>query len=371
MQLSKQEFSKLPKSEREKLMRLKAKGGQQPPKKTNRKTKPSKGQGAPKRQASVAAAYASRSQGQAPQIKSSRDMCNIKHREFIGNVVGSEDFLVGKSLSVNPGLATTFPWLSVMAQAWEEYRFKHLKFCYYTRTGSNTTGSVIMAPDYDASDAAPSNEQIMSSYDECVEDAPWKDNCCALKPQLLSGAIKRHFVRTSALASNQDIKLYDCCNFYIATVDGTDAAAWGKLWVEYDVDFYVPQLPPAGANTLAGGLITAGGTLSGANPLGTVPILDPQSVGITIDGTSTVSFLTTGEYLVNADYTGVALSAVAQAGTATNTLLKSMFSADATSAIQEIRTQATAGQTLQISATATSIGAVRFIVAKAPPGSTS
>jgi len=226
------------------------------------------------KQASVAAAYATRSQGRAPTIQASRDTCNIKHREFIGNITGSALFQIALTLSVNPGLSATFPWLSIMAQAWEQYKFRKLKFVFLTRTGSNTPGSVIMSPDYDASDAAPATEQIMSTYDGTVEDAPWKDNALVLKTGLLSGAAgPRKFVRTGALSPNQDVKLYDVANMFVGVVDGT-SVAWGKLWVEYDIDFWVPQLPSAGpslgVSTLSGttgsaaAIVTAGQNISGS-----------------------------------------------------------------------------------------------------------
>jgi len=252
------------------------KGGNQNSNSKKNKQNPRKqgnGQQRSGKQASVAAAYATRSEGKAPKIQASRDTCNIKHREFIGNVSGSILFQIALALSVNPGLSSTFPWLSIMAQAWEQYKFRKLKFVFLTRTGSNTPGSVIMSPDYDSSDAAPATEQIMSTYDGTVEDAPWKDNACNLKVNLLSGAGgPRKFVRTGALSPNQDVKLYDVANMFVGTVDGT-AVAWGKLWVEYDIDFWVPQLPPTGltpgVSTLSGtagtaaAIVSAGQLISG------------------------------------------------------------------------------------------------------------
>ena len=278
-------------------------------KQTKSQPKQGRGQQRSGKQASVAAAYATRSEGKAPKIQASRDTCNIKHREFIGNVSGSNLFQVALTLSVNPGLSTTFPWLSIMAQAWEQYKFRKLRFVFLTRTGSNTPGSVIMSPDYDSSDAAPATEQIMSTYDGTVEDAPWKDNSCNLKVNLLSGAGgPRKFVRTGALLPNQDIKLYDVANMFVGTVDGTNVA-WGKLWVEYDIDFWVPQLPPVGLpSLLQGGSIAGGGVLTAANPLGTLPVLDVQSSGLTVDSTSLITFLNPGTQTIYLNLTGTGLS---------------------------------------------------------------
>ncbi len=220
-------------------------------------------------QRGVAAAYASQQVGKAAILQADGNSCRVRHREFIGNVTGSVNFTVASTFPVNPGMATTFPWLSTIAQNWESYRFNRLELCYRTRTGSNVPGSVLMALDPDASDAAPTTEQIMSSYQDMREDAPWKDIDLPLRVQALRDLGPRKFVRTAALVGNADIKLYDSGNLVIATVDGT-AVSWGKLWIEYDVEFYTPQSPPAGPN-VSGTITNVAGTgCASATPLGTV-----------------------------------------------------------------------------------------------------
>ena len=74
----------------------------------------------------------------------------IDHCEFIETVNGSINFSVTK-YPCNPGLAAVFPWLSQIAQRWDQYRFHKLVFHYLTRASTATVGSVILAPDYDAS----------------------------------------------------------------------------------------------------------------------------------------------------------------------------------------------------------------------------
>jgi len=227
---------------------------------------------APVKQIGASAAYATQQVGKAPVVRASRDSCNVMHREFIGNVTGAQNWAVASTFAINPGLAASFPWLSGIAQNWETYRFKKLRFCYYTRTGSNVPGSVILAHDPDSSDAAPSTEQIMTTYEAVQEDAPWKDICLALRASSLHEGQQRKFVRTAPLAANEDIKLYDSGNLYLAVVDGT-AVSWGKLWVEYEIDFQTPQLPPAGLAVVTNGVMQA--------PAGTVasPLLNGVAAG--------------------------------------------------------------------------------------------
>ena len=95
--------------------------------------------------------------------------CCIAHRELIATINHSVNFST-ISFNLNPGLSSTFPWLAPMAAQWEQYRFKKLLFNYVTRTSTTTVGSILLAPDYDASDAAPTSEVNMASYQDCVED---------------------------------------------------------------------------------------------------------------------------------------------------------------------------------------------------------
>lgn len=220
---------------------------------------------------SAAAAYAAgQNSGQAQIYRDSPDTCRIVHRELISSVSGTVAFTVANSFALNPGMAASFPWLSNEAQGWEKYRFNKLRFCYYTRTGTGVPGSVMLAPDFDATDAAPVSEVVASSYQDTVEDAPWKDICCDLQPRQLMGDMRERFLRFGALAANQDIKTYDCGNLHLCTVDGT-AVSWGKLWVEYDVTLFTPQVPAGGFQS-TGTLQAAGGTLAAGTPWGAAPL---------------------------------------------------------------------------------------------------
>jgi len=222
-------------------------------------------------QSFVAAAYAtSQRTGQAQIFRNGVDSCRIIHRELVASITGSSAFTVAQALALNPGIAASFPWLSNEAAGWEKYKFNNLKFCYYTRTGSNVPGSMMLAPDYDAADAAPVSEVAASAYEDTEEDAPWKDICCELRGSELMGDMKERYVRNGTLAANQDIKMYDCGNLFACTVDGT-AVNWGKLWVEYDVTLITPHVPPGGFQS-AGALQAAGGSIAAATPFGAAPV---------------------------------------------------------------------------------------------------
>lgn len=228
---------------------------------------------------SVAAAYSSQVRSNNPKISYGKNgkSCRVQHKEFIQNVSGTTNFTVALFLALNPGLAGTFPWLANIANNFEQYRAHMVRFCYLTRTGTNIPGSVMIAPDYDASDVQPVSEQILSNYAEIVEDAPWKDLCCVLRPSGMHALGPKKFVR-SGLVPGQDLKTTDIGSIILATVDGT-AVNWGKLWVEYDFEFFEPQLNPQG-NSLSS---TAQGT-SGT-------VANPINVGLVIAGSQIASLV--------------------------------------------------------------------------------
>jgi hypothetical protein len=345
------------------------KGGNPPGTKAQRTQRP---KGGKQKQASAAAAYATGQVGKAPVITMSRDMCRIVHRELIASVTGSTAFTVAQTIALQPGLAASFPWLSIMAQGWEQYRFRKLKYCYYTRTGSNIPGSVMLAPDYDAADAAPATEQIASSYEDVAEDAPWKDIECNLTPSAMLAGKERLFTRSGALAANLDVKTYDAGNLFVCSVDGT-AVNWGKLWVEYDIEFYVPQLPATGQLALVGGSIAGATAQTAANPFGTAPVVDAQSAGITMSNASVLTFGSAGTFVVACVYNGTVITAVANptaAGGATLIGQSSVINAAATAAIWEgTYTVSAPGATLAFSLTATTVTVAGALVGSAPAGS--
>lgn len=198
----------------------------------------------------------------------------IVHREKVSKLTtpGTGAYSVLGSFPLNPGMAITFPWLSNEAQGWESYRFNRLRFIWVPTSGTATVGNIIMGPDYDAADEAPAAESFFSSYTNTEESNVWARFASDLDPDLLNGEQRRKFIRAGALDENLDIKTYDSGTFYVASTD--DAAAnTGKLWVEYDVSLYNPQVPPGG--------FQASGTLMNSSDIGaSAPFgLSPTSTG--------------------------------------------------------------------------------------------
>jgi len=250
---------------------------------------------------SAGSAYATGQATTAPIIRATRESSRIIHRELVGSIVGSTLFATPFAFALNPGLSASFPWLSTQAQAWELYRFNKLEYKYFTRTASTTPGSVLLIPDYDAADAAPNTEVIASSYEDVTEDAPWKDQCCTLRPSSMHPIGPKKFVRTAGLAANLDVKTYDAGTLFVGTIDGT-AVNWGKLWVEYDITLYTPQLQPQGTLQNAQHYAAAANLVpTSANMLGSAAgVISPSSTSnIVVVAGEVITFQQAGLFLVN------------------------------------------------------------------------
>jgi len=218
----------------------KNKKGKSPQKKNSKKPKEN----------SVAAAYASDGLTSQPQITRGTDKIIIRHREFVGKVLGSVYWAITKRFTLNPGLPESFPWLSIQAQGWERYRFRRLAYRYITRVGSQTAGSVMMVPEYDVSDGDPVSEEVACSYQNAMEFVAWRDTVCHLDVKALNAVSPGgKFIRANALAEGVDLTLYDSGRMLFGASDtavGSAGSQLGKIWVEYEVELITPQMRPGG-----------------------------------------------------------------------------------------------------------------------------
>jgi hypothetical protein len=158
--------------------------------------------------------------------------------------------------------------------------------------------------------------------------------------------------------------LYDSGNLFVGTVDGT-AVAWGKLWLEYDVSLFTPQLPPAGV-ALTGTIQGAGGSIAVATPFGAVPV---STGGFTMTGASTNVLTMVGlqigaEYCITATYAGAGITVgtlITPVGlTLKSTLLAAPTTAGTTGAAVStyVATASTASVVLNLTGTSLSASAV-------------
>lgn len=191
--------------------------------------------------------------GKRVQLSSMQErggMIVVKYREYVGDVV-THPTIIGAfnntSYIVNPGNPTLFPWLSPVAQSFEQYTPLGIIFEFIgTATDSITTnasiGSVIMASEYDTSDTPfRSKMQMLSSaYSQEARLSDTASHGIECDPNTLPTNV--FYTRVSD--ANIDGKDYDVCRFNIATVGGGLAAnqSVGSLYIHYEFAFMKEQL---------------------------------------------------------------------------------------------------------------------------------
>lgn len=206
----------------------------------------------------------------------------VQKSEFIATINGTTTFHANKYV-INPGMTDTFPWLSKIARQWEQYRFHKLTFQYVTRTNTSSTGSVILAPDYDSNDGAPKNEAQVTTYQDAKEEVCWTDSAVNLDVAAMFPTGARKYVR-KGLIPYSDLRLYDAGNFFVCPTGQTSSDPIGKLWVHYDIEFFVPSTAEeedpqqSKQTTIVNGANIGPATTGNVNITWTAPSINPLGV---------------------------------------------------------------------------------------------
>lgn len=207
------------------------------------------------------------------------------------------------SVSVNPGLAGAFPWLSSVSNSFERYRFRRLAFEYVPSCPSTSVGQVGMYFDYDPNDVPAPDMMHLSANRGAVIGNVWAKHAVEVK------TTGKSFLSRANAPPTADKTNYDCGNFHLALsgVDSSYTGNFGTLIVHYTVDLLIPQM--------SNNTVSAQSTqiVSGAGASSTLPLgLDPIQIGdlpIEYDSdTGYITFKEPGSFLVDCSTTSGAIN---------------------------------------------------------------
>jgi hypothetical protein len=160
-------------------------------------------------------------------------------------------------MNVNPGLFTTFTWLSNIASNFERYKFTKLQFTYVSAAATSERGRVALAFQYDPTAGSPLNRTDFFSVVPNVEEAPWEDIAMRVAP-----VEETRYIRSSGVGGT--LNTYDIGKLLILTaMNANNTTQLGEIFVEYTVELYNPQF-----QTVPAGEMDATAT-SAADPMGT------------------------------------------------------------------------------------------------------
>jgi len=227
---------------------------------------------------------------QVPQFSTTRQTNIVCHREYLGDVQGTTAFSVTR-YPLNPGLPQTFPWLSTVAENYQEYRIHGLIFEYRSLLTDFVTGGspgvIIMATSYNADAPQYVSKQEMENSEYAVATKPTTNLIHGVECATSETILPEKFIRSGTLTSNLDLKMYDLGWVQVGT-QGNPTQAIGELWVSYCVEFFKPTLPRTVGGNAPGAVVHRTG-YSATNPLGLVQISSSGSLNMTVN-TNTVTW---------------------------------------------------------------------------------
>jgi len=233
-------------------------------------------------------------------------MVCVSKKEYICDIYGPSQSFNVQSFSLNPGLESTFPWLSQVAQNYDEYDFKQLMFTFRSTTtdiGSSTSGqcgTVIMATNYNAAAPSFADKVSMMEYDSAMSCKATESMRHGVEcdPAKLSGS-EGKYVRNNPVVVAQDLKTYDHALFQIGVANAPTAyinQSLGELWVSYTVELRKPKFYSAKGLGISQDLFVSGtgtettslwlGSQAGLlraqqNNIGTRVTIDPNLITLT------------------------------------------------------------------------------------------
>lgn len=223
----------------------------------------------------------------------------IRHREFITTVKSSTAFTVQESFQLNPGNSSTFPWLSTIANSFQEYRFKGIVFHYIPTSGnaisgtSPSLGSVMLQTSYRSNDSPPSNKAELLNEYWSGESVPADTFAHPIECNPAENPFNVQYVRSGDVPPGDNQLFYDLGVTHLCT-QGQLAANnnLGDLWVTYEVELKKPIVASnVTSDTLSLLASTYGPTATTIAPFaglsrsrGNLSITAVSSLSFTVDG---------------------------------------------------------------------------------------
>lgn len=187
--------------------------------------------------------------GSIPSMHSNDQTVVVRHKEYLGEVLSNTSFTVQKSLRINPGDAATFPWLSRIANNYQQYRIKGMVFHYIPSSGSavastnNALGTVMMQTSYRSNDTAPSTKvELLNEY-WSSEAVPSETFCHPIECNPNENPFNIQYIAESlaVIPAKDSPLLYDLGVTHIATSgQQTAGVVLGDLWCTYEIELKKP-----------------------------------------------------------------------------------------------------------------------------------
>jgi len=179
----------------------------------------------------------------------------VQHREYLSEVLvpASPGTFTNRSFRLNPGNGLMFPWLSKLANQYQQYKVRGM-VVYFKSTSSEYTaaqalGSIVIATNYNVVDANYANLIEMQNSEFCVSAKPSLSLVHAIECDPSKCAYKQYYTASENLPVSPT---NDFANVQVATAGlaATAGSSLGQLWISYDIELIKPVIG-VGGSTIA------------------------------------------------------------------------------------------------------------------------
>lgn len=243
-----------------------------------------------------------------PQYRVRNGKIVIDHCEYVADLAGSVAF-AATSYAINPGAAGVFPWLANVANNYQRYKFRKLRFYYVPLVGSSTNGRVSLAWNGNVVDPVPVNKSDLFAFTPNDEEACWTEVVIDIPTRELNKVLYTRQFQTTQSGTNigvvgigTDLKTTDVGRLLLGTTGMGGTSTVGEVYVCYEVELEEPKkLPVQG-----GELQSTSSTISNAYPIGSTllgsGLLGDSSV------TNTFTLGASGRYMFSYAITGTVIT---------------------------------------------------------------
>lgn len=212
--------------------------------------------------------------GSIPMMHQNGQSIIVRHKEFLGQINGTSGFAV-TSYNLNPGLASTFPWLHNIASNYQEYRIKGMIFHYIPTSGNVSTtgqlGSVMMQTSYRATDSPPVDKiELLNEY-WATESKPSEPFCHPIECDPKENPFNIQYIRSGPLPANENALMYDLGVTHVATSGCPGTNAIGDLWITYEIELKKPIIRSSVTSSNAWSITSFDGSKAGSSNIFDAP----------------------------------------------------------------------------------------------------
>jgi len=199
-------------------------------------------------------------------------MTKITRTEYIGDINGATAFTIQKTFIINPGNIQLNPWLQPIANQYEQYKYKYLRFRYKpvisdTTAGLLALGTISMGFDPNVTNPAWTSKAEFLQFQGSVDVRPSRELVYNVNN---INRFDNYLVNNNASMSGfqagntyyQDPKTIWPGVFYIACANNSVTTQLGELYVDYEIELIKAKI---GSPYGTGLMVSAYSTLKNGN----------------------------------------------------------------------------------------------------------